>query len=92
MRSFSNCAQPLRRQSSSSILHSNVLLHWLGRILHAVLILHVPPPVVLPRERFAAALLRVGAPGHCAVVLARFVVLVVDVPVQVRLGAESFVA
>lgn len=57
-----------------------------------MLVLHVPPPVVLARERLTAALLRVRAARHRAVVLARLVVLVVDVPVQVRLGAEALFA
>ena len=35
-----------------------------------------------------AALARVGAVGHGAVEFARLVVFVIDMPVQVRLGAE----
>lgn len=57
-----------------------------------MLILHVPPPVVLSRERFTAALFRVRAASNCAMVLARLVVFVVDVAVQMRLGAEALVA
>lgn len=52
-----------------------------------MLVDHVPPPVVLSRERLAA-LLGVGALVLRAVKLARLVVLVVDVTVQMRLGAK----
>lgn len=85
-------SQSCRCHRRSSILHRHVLLERLGRVLHAMLVLHVAAPVVLARERLAAALFGVCAPGHGAVVLARLVVLVVDVPVQVRFGAEALVA
>ena len=53
-----------------------------------VLVLHVSAPVVLAGERLAA-LARPGTPGLGTVVLARLVVLVVDVPVQMGFGAEA---
>ena len=57
----------------------------------AVLVLHVAAPVVLAGKRLAA-LTRPGAASFGAVILARLVVLVVDVAVQMRLGAEAPVA
>ena len=56
-----------------------------------MLILDMPPPVILAWKALAA-LLRVRAPILGAVVLARLHVLVVDVPVQMRLGAEALPA
>ena len=53
-----------------------------------MLLQHVPLPVVLPGEGFGA-LPRVVAPGLGAVELARLEVLVIDVPLQVRDGAET---
>lgn len=56
-----------------------------------MLVLHMPPPVILPRERLAA-LPGVRAVLLRAVVLPRLVVLVIDVAIQVGLGAEPHVA
>lgn len=56
-----------------------------------MLVEHVPPPVILAREALAAAP-RVGASWLQAVILASLLVLIVDVPVEVRLGAELFAA
>lgn len=74
------------------LLHGSVLLQRLRRIRHAMLVLHVPAPIVFAREGLTAALLSVSAPAHSAVVLARLVVLVVYVPVQMGFGAEALVA
>lgn len=53
-----------------------------------MLLQHVPLPVVLPGEGFGA-LPRVVAPGLGAVELAGLEVLVVDMTLQVRDGAET---
>ena len=55
-----------------------------------MLVDHVSSPVVLSRERLAAVA-GVGACRVYAVVLARLVVLVVDVPIKMRLRAESLI-
>lgn len=57
-----------------------------------MLVLHVSPPIVFPRERLSTALFRVGTAWNGTVVFPRLIVFVVDMPVQVRLGTESFVA
>lgn len=77
------------RSSYCRVLHSHVLLKRLGRIRNAVLVLHVAAPVVFARKRLAAALLSIRAATDCAVILARLVVLVVYVPIQVRFGAKA---
>lgn len=56
-----------------------------------MLILDMPPPVILTREALSA-LLGIRAPILGAVVLARLHMLVVDVPVEMRLGAEALPA
>lgn len=56
-----------------------------------MLVDHVPPPVVLPGEG-AAALSRPRAFGNSAVELASLLMLVVDVAVQMCLGAEPHAA
>lgn len=64
---------------------------WVRRRVHAMLVDHVASPVVFPGEALApdpgirARLLE-------AVELARLLVLVVDVPVEMSLGAEALVA
>ena len=64
-----------------------VILDRLSNWRDLVLVDHVPPPVVFPGER-AAALSRPRALGHRAVELASLLMLVVDVTVQMGLGAE----
>ena len=61
------------------------------RGVHAMLVDHVPPPVVLPGETLAAGS-GIGAPWLEAVELAGLLMFVVDVTVEVRLGTESLVA
>lgn len=56
-----------------------------------MLVNHVSPPVILARKRLASHL-GVRAAGLQTVELAQLVVLVVDVSLQVRLGAELLVA
>jgi hypothetical protein len=56
-----------------------------------VLVLHMPPPIILSRERLSA-LARVRTLSHHAVVLPLLVVLVVDMPFEVRLRPEPFIA
>lgn len=72
-------------------LHGDVLFDWFWWILHRVLVLHVPPPIILTREGLAAALLRVRTAANRAVVLSCFVVLIIDVPVQMCFGTKSLV-
>jgi hypothetical protein len=52
---------------------------------------HVSFPVVLPRERFAA-LPGIRTLGDLAVVLLRSHVLVIDVTIEMRLGAKPHIA
>jgi Na+/H+-translocating membrane pyrophosphatase len=49
---------------------------------------HMPPPVVLSRERFAA-LLRISTCRLRAMILPCLVVLVIDMAIEMRLGAKS---
>jgi hypothetical protein len=71
--------------------HDCVLFHRLGRVGLLMLILHVSAPIVFSREGLSTTLFRVSASSHCAVVFACFVVLVVDVPVEMCFCAEPLV-
>jgi hypothetical protein len=78
--------------SALRILHR--LVNDLDRLMlrvYAVLVDHVPAPVVLARERLATQH-GIRAALFCAVVLAAFAVLVVDVTVEMCSGAEAFAA
>lgn len=55
-----------------------------------MLIRHMPPPVVLPRERLAA-LSGIGTAGNCAVVLLRLEMLIIDVAIQMSLCSKTLV-
>ena len=63
------------------------VLYRIGVWRDAMLVHHVPPPVILPRERLAT-LSGPRAIRLSTVVLARLVVLVVDVAIQMGLGAK----
>jgi hypothetical protein len=87
-------ALTLRLGGSSCLAHRNIAqIVLVGHVLgvDGVLLEHVPLPVVLPGEGFCA-LPRVVTPGLGAVKLARLVVLVVVVPLQMRDCAEASLA
>lgn len=75
------------RRNSYSGHHIVAILHGFGTRGDPMLVHHVPSPVIFPGERLAA-LPRIGALMLCAVKLPSLLVLVVDVAIQMRLGAK----
>jgi len=75
------------RYSSCSRHHVVTILYGLGTRGNPMLVHHVPSPVIFPGKRLAA-LPRIGALMFCAVELPSLLVLVVDVAIQMRLGAK----